>query len=92
MRLYKKVKKLLPGVTADNVNKGLLLVNTSAGTNYSVNVNVLNYDNTIATISVGVGRASPSPLTLDSSPGHTIIPFKIKNWSGNTAINGYTLY
>jgi hypothetical protein len=42
---------LASGVTADIVNKGLLLINTST-TNRSVDVNILNYDKTITTITI----------------------------------------
>jgi len=90
MRLYKRVKQLAPGVTADNVNKGLLLINTST-TNRSVNVDILNYNQTSTTITVDVLKTNPT-TSLQSAPAHCIIPFTVKSWSGVTAVNGYTLY
>jgi hypothetical protein len=90
MRLYKRVKQLGSGVTADNVNKGLLLINTSTN-NALITVNILNYNQTTTAITFDVLKTNAT-TSLQSAPAHCIIPFTVKSWSGVTAVNGYTLY
>ena len=94
MRLYKKVKPILSGVTADKTHKGVLLTNpASSGFVAPCLVNIRNYDGSISQLSFDV----PQPLG-PFQPSWFILPMNMESWTDQSSpgssvtANVYLLY
>lgn len=93
MRLYRRIQPLDAGVTASSNNKGLLVCNPdSSATVRTINVNVLNYDNTVSGLTLSA-FGGPIP-TNQLASNYILLPFTITSWTNTSGVslNGFELF
>lgn len=93
MRLYRRIQPLNEGVTASTNNKGLLVCNPGASAaSRTINVNVLNYDNTISGLTLSA-YGGPSTVNQIAS-NYILLPFTITSWTNTSGVslNGFELF
>lgn len=94
MRLYKKLKPILSGVTADINNKGILLINSNITTSANCDVYFKNLDGSIKNLNFTLATGAVPFF----APNISIIPFEVQKWvdtstpPGTTAPKAYILY